>query len=56
MYRFMLDLFGLDKQPSLTDMQMAWKNLGWQADEQACWVPWTLRVISAYKPEGAAFR
>lgn len=36
MYRFMLKLFGFDKHPALTDMQIAWRKLGWHADEQAC--------------------
>lgn len=55
MYRFMLNLFGLDKQPQLVDMQAAWRMLGWRPDEQACRVPWSLSAISAYKPRGGAF-
>ena len=52
MHSFMLNLFGLDKQPPLAEMQIAWKKLGWQPDEQVCRVPWSLRVIKAYKPLG----
>ena len=52
MYSFMLNLFGLDKQPPLAEMQIAWEKLGWRAGEQVCRVPWSLRVIKAYKPLG----
>ena len=52
MHSFMLNLFGLDKQPSLAEMQIAWEKLGWQPDEQVCRVPWSLNVINAYKPLG----
>lgn len=55
MHSFMLNLFGLDKQPSLTEMQTAWKQLGWQLDAHACSIPWSLQVISAYKPLGGSF-
>ncbi len=52
MYSFMLNLFDLDKKPTLTEMQLAWKKLGWQPREKVCRVPWSLSVISAYKPLG----
>lgn len=49
MYSFMLNLFDLNKQPSLAAMQTAWEKLGWQPSAHVCRVPWSLSVINAYK-------
>lgn len=54
MYHFMLDLFGLDKHPALTDMQMAWRQLGWKQNEQVCLVPWSLGVMRIYKAQSTS--
>lgn len=49
MYEYMLDLFGLDRKPDISEMQKAWRLLGWRPEGEACKVPWALASISVVK-------
>jgi SAM-dependent methyltransferase len=49
MHAFMQDLFGLDLRPSLSLMQEAWQQLGWQPSVGECRIPWTLSAVTAKK-------
>lgn len=55
MHDFMQDLFGLDRQPGLSLMLQAWRQLGWQQAVEACRIPWTLAAVSALKPGGQLY-